>query len=467
MIKKILNNKVFKNFSYLTIGSGIAQLISLFTILKITRLLAPDDYGVFTFMVMQGTLLYTIGDLGIRNIVIRSIARDPERTNDLVLNGAVLRAGAVLILSILYIGYNHLFGSLDNTQLLLVFAFSLVNCFSHLFENAYLGHEKMLMPALVNLGYSISWFAAVFMMPAETFNIMALFYVFLALNTVRAIIYFVLLKFQGLLIGRVLNFWESSRKLLSESWPYFAFLLVWLPFSHFSNNFLDINSTSEEVGYFNLSQKLLGPVSLVMDFALAAIFPNLSALWAKDQERFKNILREGFQYFMLLALVLTFMFTLFARDVVNLLFPASYMPAVFVCQLQIWFLFLNAIDSFIGAVWGATDNEKVLLRLGIIFSVLATPILFYGSKFGALGLSYAYVGALAVWQFYLFYVFRKVIKVRFKKEALLWTLTVVLFLVSYFFPVDASIFYKIMLALGVLGGIAYYFLKTYKKVALR
>src|SRR5690606_26179434 len=106
MIKKILNNVVFKNFSYLTIGTVIAQLISLVTVLKITNILNPDDYGLFTFLIAQGLLLLKIGDLGNRNIVIRTIARDPTQTNDLLVNGAILRVIALFILFVFYFIYN-------------------------------------------------------------------------------------------------------------------------------------------------------------------------------------------------------------------------------------------------------------------------------------------------------------------------------------------------------------------------
>ena len=111
-LSNVLNNKVFRNFSYLTIGSVLAQGLSLLTILKITRIFSPSDYGLFTFIMAQGLLLLAIADLGIRNIVIRSIARKPDRTNDLIVNGAMLKVFATLALIAIYIAYNNLLGSL-------------------------------------------------------------------------------------------------------------------------------------------------------------------------------------------------------------------------------------------------------------------------------------------------------------------------------------------------------------------
>ena len=120
LVKRIINSKVARNFSYLTLGSLLSQLIGVFTIIKITRLFSPYSYGVYTFILSQGTLLFTIANLGITNIVIRTIARDNLRTNDILFNGAIIKFFSVLLLTVLYIYYNNFFGSLTFVQILLI-----------------------------------------------------------------------------------------------------------------------------------------------------------------------------------------------------------------------------------------------------------------------------------------------------------------------------------------------------------
>ncbi len=462
----LLNNKIFKNFSYLTVGSGLAQVISFATVLKVTAILVPAEYGLFTFLTAQGLLLISVGDLGIRNIVIRRIARDKDETNDLIYNGILLRALALVVLSLLYIGYNAAFGSLSVSQLGLVFAFSLVNCFSNLFENAFLGHERMLPPAVVSIAHSVLWLAAVFTLPIEYMNPTWLFTIYLGLHAVKGGILYGYLVHYRLLRGRVHNFWASSRGLLQESWPYFLVLLVMLPFTRLANNFLDVNSTEDELGYFNLAQKLIGPVSLVLDVALVAVFPNISALWVTDRKRLTRLVGHGFRYFMLIGLVLCFGFTLFVRDLVSLLFKPEYLPAVLVCQLQIWYLYLTSIDSCVGTILGATDNEKKILRLAIVNSLVATPLLFFGSTYGAVGLAAAYALSFAVFQFYLWHIFRTTLRIRVQGGGMMWVLSAALFGISL--GADrltgaAALGTKVALAAVVTGGAGCYFMRTYSK----
>jgi O-antigen/teichoic acid export membrane protein len=456
---------VIRNFSYLAAGSALAQVISFFTVLKVTSLLAPNDYGLFTFLSAQGLMLMTVGDLGIRNIIIRSIARDGDRTNDLMVNGVILRTLSLMVLAAIYVVYNHYFGTLGAYQLGLVFAFSLVNVFGNLFENAFLGHERMLPPSLVSILHSVLWFLIVFLLPVHLVEPNRLFLIYLMIHLVKAVfLYFYLIKYD-LLRGQIDNFWDSSRSLLRESWPYFLVLLIMLPFTRLSNNFLDINSTTEEVGYFNLAQRLIGPVSLVLDFALAAVFPNLSSLWTTDRRRLKSLVANGFQYFMLAGLLMCFSFSLFIREVVALLFPATYLPAVVVCQMQVWYLFLTSIDSGVGTILGATDNERYILRLAIVNSVCATPLLYYGSYYGAVGLAYAYVAAFAVFQFYLWYVFRSRLAIEVRGSGWVWGIAILLFGVTT--AADRYITEQVLLTKGAIwlavsGAIGYYTLRTYK-----
>lgn len=464
LIRDIVNNNVFRNFSYLTIGSLLSQIIGIFTIIKITKLFSPNDYGVYTFIMSQGTLLFIIADLGITNIIIRTISRDKYRTNDLIFNGALIRFFSVLLLTLFYVIYNYRLGSLTTNQVLFVSLFALINCFAHLFEIAFLGHEKMLPTSLINLSYSIIWFSIVYILPAKFVNVNVLFSIFLVLNAVKAIISLTVLKIKKLLIGKVQSFWVSLKALLSESWPYFSLVLVMVPVNHLSNNFLETNSSFVEVGYFNLAQKLMLPVTMVLGFALSAIFPNLSALWDKDEKRFTDLVSVGFKYFMIAALILCFLFTLFAREVVTLLFNPSYLPAVAVCQLQIWFLFLMSVNSLVGTILGAVNKEKLILKLGIINALVSTPMLYFGSKYGALGLSYGYVISFAIFEIYLWYIFKKSVKINIQYDLFLWIFAVILFAISYFIPQNLYFLYRIILSLVVIGLTSLYFFKTFKTV---
>ncbi|MGB6153959.1 MAG: oligosaccharide flippase family protein [Pricia sp.] len=467
MFKKLLNNIVFKNFSYLTIGTVIAQVISLITILKITDFLSPDDYGLFTFLIAQGMLLLKIGDLGNMNIVIRTIARRPERTNDLVVNVAIIRTLAVISLFLLYIVYNYYLGSLSVENLGLLFIFSLISCFSSLFELVFMGHQKMLPTSIINLAYSIIWFLIVFLVLDRNSDVSYIFLFYILASLTKAALFYTFLRRYHLLQGKVQNFFVSSKQLIAESWPYFAIILIMLPLTSLSNNFLDINSSNEEIGYFNLSQKLIGPISLVITMLLTAVFPNLSSLWGKDEEKFKKYLSAGFGAYMLTGMIICFLFALFSKEVVALLFPKGYQAAIQVCQIQVWYLFLTSVDSLIGVVLGAANREKMILRYSLVYFLICTPTLFFGSYYGAIGLSYAYVFSFGISMLYVWVSFKKTLQLKIQNDGLIWVLALALFIISYFVSLQTLLIYKIAIALAVVGLLSVYLLKKFKPLLVR
>jgi O-antigen/teichoic acid export membrane protein len=308
---------------------------------------------------------------------------------------------------------------------------------------------------------SLLWLIAVYTLPVSRANVDSLFALYVIVSILKIVLFYFFLKKRHLLLGKVQSFRISAPRIIKESWPYFVLVLLMLPFSALSNNFLALNAKPEQLGYFNLSQRLLGPVSIIIEVGFAAIFPNLSSLWAKDEDQFYGYISIGFKYFMMLALVLCFLFALFAQDIVKLLFSAKYLPAVKISQLQIWYTFLATVDSLIGFILSAINKDKVILKFGIYKAIFCTPFLYIGSMYGALGLSYGYVISLALFNIYLWIGFKRALNSRISKVAVLWVFSAALFLVSYFLPANIFVI-RVIIALAAMGFTGYYIAKNYK-----
>lgn len=464
LINKLRGNTVVRNFSYVTIGSIAAQLINLIALIKIARAFSPTTYGTYTFLSVQAQLLFTLADLGLRNIIVRTIARNKSTTNDMVFNGILIRICSITFFSALYYLYNRFEGTLSDNYVLLICVYAFFNCISSLFETAFWGHQRMLPAAIVNVSTSLLWLGAVYVLPLENLTIQNLFIILLVINLLlTGTIYFIVLKHQKLLIGKIQPFIKSSAAILKESWPYFLLILIGLPFGYLTNNYLDINSTKPEIGYFNLTQKLMSPVSMVITFSLSALFPNISSLWISDPAKFDRLLSKGIKFFIMGALLLCFIFTVFAGEVITLLFSKSYQPVIKVAQLQVWYVFLMGTNSLIGTIWGATNNERKFVKSTFINVCISAPLLYWGSKYGALGLSYGYVISFAIFEVYLWRDFKKSVNLKLSEDKLLWLIALGLFLVSNFLLNNVNWILKAGLSILIISGLSYYLFKLSKK----
>jgi O-antigen/teichoic acid export membrane protein len=462
VLKKLSQNKVIQNFSFMTLGNVISQVLSLVTVLRITHFFAPDDYGLYTFITSQGLLLLSISDLGIQPIIVRSIARDKGSTKDLVINSLILRILTITFLTFLYFIYNHFFGILIIEEVLFVGLCALVYAVWTIMEYAFLGHQKMFSASLIKITYGILWFGMVWLLPQEYFSVYNLIFIFVGLNILQGIALGILLKVKRMMIGTRLSFFNSTKQILTQSWPYFSVMLIMIPVQQFYNIYLELNSNVEQIGFFNLAIKLLAPVQMVLTYAVLAAFPSLSTLWIEDKDKFLKLITNGFQYFLIIGMTMAFLFNLFIGEIVVILFSEEYLPAVKVTQMQVWYTLLMSVNLTISTIFGSVNKEKLIFKLAVINGLISIPMLYYGSYYGAYGLSIAYVVSFAMMEVIVWRSFTDILNISVKKDVTCWLLIIGLFLISTFIVSYISLPIKILISILMLTAIVYYFNRNFK-----
>jgi O-antigen/teichoic acid export membrane protein len=444
-------------------GNVISQILSLVTVLKITHLFAPEDYGLYTFITSQGLLLLNISDLGIQPIIVRTIARDKSSTKNIILNGLILRLLTVSILTLIYVLYNHFFGILTIEEVIFVGFCGLVNAVWTILEYAFLGHQNMFYSSLIKIIYGILWFGIIWLLPQQYFSVYNLVFIFIGLNILQSLALGMLLKINGMMIGKRLSFYISTIQLLKQSWPYFSVMLIMIPVQQFYNIYLELNSSVEEIGFFNLAIKLLAPVQMVLTYAVLAAFPNLSTLWMEDKDKFLKLIKNSFQYFLIIGMTMAFLFNLFINEIVIILFSEKYLPAVKVTQMQVWYTLLMSINLTISTVFGSINKEKVIFKLAILNGFISIPMLYYGSNFGAYGLSIAYVVSFAIMELFVWNSFTKILQIPIDNQIICWLMILVLFLISTFLINFLSLPVKLIISFLIIMGIIIYFRRNFKR----
>ena len=442
-ISRLYRSNALRNFSYLTLGSILSQLIGIFTVFRITHILTPEDYGQFSFLNSQGLLLFTLSDLGIKNIIIRRIARDKQLTKNLLVTGTLMRGVAMTGMLLLYIIYNKVFGNLGSYEIFIIFVLCLTYSVSQTFETLFFGLEKMLFPSIANLFFALLWFLVVAVLPKDLMSVEVLLLVYIILTIAKGCFLFGALKINKLISGKRVSVLPSANSLMKESWPYFLMILLLLPFTSLYNNFLTLNSNLNETGYFSLAFKVISPISFFLDFILASIFPRLAFLWSDNKQSFWRMSKDVFCYTVVSMLLICFLFSFFIENLFLIFFPPSYLEVVNICKVYVWYMFFVAIDSFMGTILGAINKEKVVLKLAFYRSLLATPILFAGSYHGAIGLAYGYVISFSLFQLYLWYMFKKTTGISISFSHLFWPASAFLFYLSIFHSMNFSILYKL------------------------
>lgn len=454
VIKNIFRNKVIKNFSFLTISNFLNQFILAVAFIKIARTLGPSNFGLYTYILVQSLLFAAIGELGLKNLVITTIARFPDKAKSVLVSSIFLQLLGLILSSIILIIYQHYKSSLSFSLITyLLFNVLLINLWST-GEATLQGQQRMAVSTIINTGFSLVWLLFVLFINAHLFTVEFLirYYVIIQVCQISTLYAFLMFK-KDLLPGSLSFAFPEAFKLFQQSSYYYFNILVSLPASSLSNNFLEINSTKSEIGYFNTSNRLMNPINIIINMALLAVFPNISALWLKDKDSFVNKLKSGVPFIIVGFGLICFSFVMVSKEVIVILFGEKFLPSFYIIRFQTWFIYLYSLNCFMGTIWASSDKQKWLLMWGIINSLVATPLLWIGSKYGGLGISYGYLLAFSLTFPFLFYHFKKSLEIEMKlfKE---FIIVIILFIVSVFIPASTSLLLRLVIVLITIATIS-------------
>ena len=160
-----------------------------------------------------------------------------------------------------------------------------------------------------------------------------------------------------------------------------------------------------------------------------------------------NKIKIGFNLIVLIGLLGGFIVTLFGNEIVYILFGSEYANTGKVMAYQVWYLVFFSFFGFIGGILSSSDKQKELSILSIFYAAVSVPFLWYGSMYGAIGLSIAFFVASLVNLSYHWYCMNVLLpsSLGVKYTIRLFTPLIITFLVAINIPIDLSIFYRVII----------------------
>ncbi|MEP7110016.1 MAG: oligosaccharide flippase family protein [Ferruginibacter sp.] len=470
----IFNNKIIKNFSVLTGTNLVIQVLSILSSIRMARQLQPVGYGLFNLVTLQATIFSIVAAYGLRIVIIRHIARNRQDVRKIFSASIQIRMITTLIALVLAIGYNQL-KSQQSLSAVFLFAVLLLIVFQTFWdsvESIFFGFEKMAISGILNLIFTIVWIAEIYIIPDRFFSVTMLLYAYVFNQVAKSIIYYFLLHRKILIHGEPSSAsgYSDHKELIRQS----NFIFIVAVFTAIQNQIpillLQFNSSVDQIGLFNLGNRILSPLQMMLSMMVTALFPMFARLAVDNKPLFAQRIKSLMNIIVLTGIWGCSCFALFSRDIVHLLYGDLYITSANVILIQCWFTIFVAIYNIIGMVILANDRQKLLAKLSIIYGVLAAPVFYLGSKHGATGLAWAFVIAAFVNMTYHWVIFRNLLQ---KRISILYSfgIFVVIGLLSYgtfLYKIDYS--FTLRLVTGALLSAAlftYMYKVEYSKIKLK
>ncbi len=383
MIRSEGSRKVLNSVSWLFVERMLRLAMVLLTGIYVARYLGETLFGQLNYATGFVGLFFALGQAGIDDILVRDMVKHPEKRNELLGTGAVIKLCGAVLLVVLATAGSLLKGMDHLTVTLVVVAASaeLLRPFTVIdgwFMSQMKTRKSVKVQMLQVLTSSIAKFALV---GAIAFGYIT------AEQALVPFAWMYVLENVTVVMGYLLAFrrdggnwreWRSTRPmavhLLSESWPMLIYgmaLYVQARIDQVMIKDLLTRSKGEaaafaEVGQYSVALRMVEALGFVPTIVQKSLAPAITKAKAHSHERYMdrllNIYRLQFLLFLVMAVPLYFV----AEPLIIFFFGDEYAPAGFLLSLFAIRLFFTNM----GTAKGSFIINESLFKYSLITAVI-------------------------------------------------------------------------------------------------
>lgn len=388
----------------------MVQGLAILSSIRIARALEPLIYGIYSLIFINVGIFLMFSGLGLRLVLIRKISRNSNDAKSVLFYATFIRTLVTIIVVILYYLYNKFISPISESPIVYLMMFYIIASVAwDVIESIAFGHEKMGYSGVLNIIFTAIWVISIYTIPVNYINIYNLILIQVILAGIKSLTYFIISYSQKYFSGALVlnNFYNVCIDIIKQSLPFYFLSIMTLLSTQVPVLFLNYQSNTEEIAFYNIGFKLLSPMQLLLSFALTALFPNLSKLYLDDINRFQRVTKKALIVMSFGGIIIAFIFSIFRWEIVSILYGNQYIRSSDVIGYQCWYTVLFSMFCLIGTVLGSLDKQNLLAVLSLIYNIVSIPILWYSAAYGAVGLSIGYLVAAILNMTYHWIVFQK------------------------------------------------------------
>jgi O-antigen/teichoic acid export membrane protein len=393
--------KYFENAFWLIFEKGFTLAAGMAVGIYVARYLQPESFGLLNYAISFVSIFSAFSTLGLDQIVVRELAKAPERRDDLLGTAFILKLcgsmvlNVLMLITVLFMGHS----SFTNVLILIIAISEIFKAFeviSYYFQSQVQSKYAIQVQLVINLAVSFMKLGLVFARaPLIWFAIVVI--VGTVLNAIGFL--YVYRRREG--SPRAWKFEKHvAFELLRESWPLALYGIALNIQARIDQVMLGKMLSNYEVGQYSVALKFIEIFGFLPMVLMNTFTPAVTKAKAISvelyQSRLVNLYRLLFLAFLALALPIFF----FAEDIISLLYGYEYREAGFLLSLFALRLFFSnmgvgksvfivneslfrysLLTVVIGAIVNIGLNYLLIPPYGTIGSFMASIISFTASIF--------------------------------------------------------------------------------------
>ncbi len=384
--------KYIENAFWLIFEKGFSLFVGLVVGITVARYLRPESYGLLNYSISFAGIFSAFSTLGIDQIIVRELAKEPEKQNELLGTGFVIKiVGSVLMIVLMIVVMIFMDRDVFTNSLIMIVAaaeiFKAFEVINYFFQSQVMSKFVVQVQLFINTLISLTKIGLVFIhAPLLWFGIIVV--LGSVLNAAGFI--YAYKKREGTLWR-----WGFRKRvalaLLSESWPLALYGVALNIQARIDQVMLGNMMNNYEVGQYSVALKFIEIFGFMPIILMNTFMPAVTKAKAIGDELYKsrlvNLYRLMFLAFLLVGVPIYF----FSKDVIVLLYGKEFEAAGYLLSLFSLRLFFSNMGvgksifivneslfkySLLTVIVGAVAN--------VAFNYLLIPL--YGPQ-GAIGAS--------------------------------------------------------------------------------
>ena len=359
-------SKILRNVTALSLSEVFIRAMKFVVLVYAARILGPNDFGLFNYVLALAALIAICGDLGINKIMTRNLSSNFEKAQ-LYMGSFGVQVGLISLYLILGSGALYVLQDTMVAQLFLILGiFSGSNVLGDYLWSVFRSREYMTLEAVgkSTQAFLVLGLGLLFLYFDWSVAGLAFAYAIGAITTLFIAVW-------GITHYYHLSLEEVSFKawigLIKQSWPIAVVAVSAYIFNEIDTVMLGMYGYITEVGYYNAAYKVVAGLLIPAIIINQAVFPRMSAEVSNTASK---IVRGNFVINLMMYAIAVLIVGFFGSDIIKLVFGDQFQPAAPA-------FFVLAVATLLSALVIPLANYSIArdyLKLNLILSVSAAML---------------------------------------------------------------------------------------------
>jgi O-antigen/teichoic acid export membrane protein len=394
-----------------------SQLVTLATIIQLSRFLGPDGFGRYSFLYSGLFLILTLFNVnGLNDILARDLSANPEERNRIYQNGLALKliagglAFIIAVILILTTDWVNIPKPVACFGALTLFVSFTIGSFRQVWDVPYQVDFRMIPASLVNFSgrilflVSLSAIQSYTQMPiwiSNRFNpqtTVSLSKTLTVIIIVQTLVEITAMIGLGALNRKyhypMLPKWnpKTLRYLIIQSWPLAAaggFVMI---YSKVNVLLLQVFLSERNVGLYAAPMRIADALVIIPTVFMVSAMPILSVFYKESRQKFDTLVALSFRLMFLCSLAAGAIAVFYSKPLMELLYSAEYSSAALVMAVLVGGTLFTFGSILLSGIMVVAGEQKLLMTIYALQTVINLGLnIWLIPKFGITGAAAAFV----------------------------------------------------------------------------